>query len=410
MDKSPKFFWIFAVVVLLAGLFLLFRAESPEDGAGAALLPEGSIILGAVLPLTGDGALYGLPIQRAATLAMNEINLAGGIAGQQIEIIWEDGKCEARAATSAAQKLITVDGVNIILGGVCASETLAMAPITEGAMVLVISPSATSPDISDVGDFVFRTAPSDALAGRVAAEYAVNTLGAKRLAVLAETKDYTQGLRRVFKEVAQELGVEIVADEVFSSNDSNFRAQLTKVKAATPDVVYLLPQTPAPGGLILKQMRDLGLDAQLLSAEVMIGRDVVKEHKVNMEGLIGVEHFFDENSERTQKFLRAYQETYSEEPPFPAFMANMYSQVYLIADAIKEVGVESTAIRDYFYGLNKWEGALGSVTFDERGDVLSQYLVKQVTDGVLVDIEVYSLGQQAVPQEQVKETVEAPVM
>lgn len=389
MDKSSKALWIIVVLVVVLGAAYLFLSSSSSSSDTEDLITQQPVQIGGVVPLTGDGAAYGLPIQRAATLAVNEINLAGGVNGQRLEIVWEDGKCDAKEATSAVQKLITIDGLKLILGGVCSSETLAMAPITEGSKALLISPSSTSPDITTAGDFVFRTAPSDALAGRVAAEYANKTWGSKKAALLTETKDYTQGLRRVFKERFTALGGEIVVDEVFNTGDTNFRAQLTKIKAAGPDVFYLLPQTPAPGGLILKQAKDIGLSVQLLSAEVMIGRDVVKEHGKNMEGLVGVEQYFDSNTERAATFLKVYKDTYNEEPPFPAFMANMYSQVYLAKEAIEKFGMDTEKIRDSWYTLRNWQGALGTLSFDDNGDPLAAFAVKKVEKSALVDVEVY---------------------
>lgn len=389
MGKATKIFWGIAVVLVL-GVLYLFATPKKANGPTVAELPKGTLKIGAVIPLTGDGAAYGLPIQRAASLAVNEINLAGGVKGQPMEIIWEDGKCDAKEATSAARKLVAVDGVKVILGGVCSSETLAMAPVTESEKVIVLSPSSTSPDITTAGDFVFRTSPSDALAGRVAAEYAVKKFSAKKAAIISETKDYTQGLRRVFKEVFTSLGGEIVADEVYNTGDTNFRSQLIKIKAVNPDVLYLLPQSPAPGGLLLKQLKDLGVKTKLLTAEVLIGRDVVKDQGKNMEGLVGIEQYFDENGERAQKFLKTYKETYSEAPSFPAFMANMYSQVYLVKEALEQFGQDTGKIRDYFLGLKGWEGALGKLTFDQNGDPLSSYAVKKVEKGNLVDVEVYN--------------------
>ncbi len=391
MNKISKIFW--SIVVIIVGVLVIYWLVTPKQTNGPAPtsdLPRGTLKIGAVIPLTGDGAAYGLPIQRAASLAVNEINLAGGVKGQPMEIVWEDGKCDAKEATSAARKLVAVDGVKIILGGVCSSETLAMAPVTESEKVIVFSPSSTSPDITTAGDFVFRTAPSDAFAGRVAAEYAVKKFSAKKAAIISETKDYTQGLRRVFKEVFTSLGGEIVADEVYNTGDTNFRSQLIKIKAANPDVLYLLPQSPAPGGLLLKQLKDLGVKTKLLTAEVLIGRDVVKDQGKNMEGLVGIEQYFDENSERAQKFLKTYKETYSEAPSFPAFMANMYSQVYLVKESLEQFGQDTEKIRDYFLGLKGWEGALGKLTFDANGDPLSAYAVKKVEKGNLIDVEVYN--------------------
>lgn len=389
MDRFSKALWIIVVLVVILGVGYLFLSSQNTTTDADDVLTQRAVQIGGIVPLTGDGAAYGLPIQRAASMAVNEINLAGGVNGRSLEIIWEDGKCDAKEATSAAQKLVTIDGVKIILGGVCSSETLAMAPITEGSQVLLLSPSSTSPDITTAGDFVFRTAPSDALAGRIAAEYAVKTWTSKKAALLTETKDYTQGLRRVFKERFVALGGEIVADEVFNTGDTNFRAQLTKMKAAAPDLFYLLPQTPAPGGLILKQAKDIGFSTQLMSAEVMIGRDVVKEHGKNMEGLVGIEQYFDANAERAAAFLKTYKETYSEEPPFPAFMANMYSQVYLVKEALERSGTDTAKIRDSWYTLRNWQGALGILSFDDNGDPSAAFAVKKVEKSALVDVEVY---------------------
>lgn len=390
MGKFSKIFWGVLIVVVVAILVYVVRAPQQANGPEGATVGKGTLKIGAVVPLTGDGAAYGLPIQRAATLAVNEVNLAGGVAGQPLEIIWEDGKCDAKEATSAVQKLVTIDKIKVILGGVCSSETLAMAPITEAEKVLVISPSSTSPDITTAGDFIFRTAPSDALAGRVAAEYAVKTWSAKKAAVISETKDYTQGLRRVFRDVFVAQGRELVADETYNTGDTNFRSQLTKIKTADPDVLYLLPQTPASGGLILKQLKDIRFKKQLLTAEVLIGRDVVKEHAKNMEGLVGVEQYFNENGEKAQKFLATYKETYNEPAAFPAFMANMYSQVYLLKDAFEKYGQDTEKIRNYFLSLKEWDGALGKLTFDAQGDPLSAYAVKKVDGGKLVDVEIYN--------------------
>ncbi|MBI4281597.1 ABC transporter substrate-binding protein [Candidatus Uhrbacteria bacterium] len=385
---KKKIIWaIIVVAVLVLGyIFLAPRATAP----GVSELPTTTIKVGGVVPLTGDGAAYGLPVQRAASLAVNEINLAGGVKGQPLEIVWEDGKCDAKEATSAVRKLVTIDAVKIILGGVCSSETLAMAPITEAEKVIVLSPSSTSPDITTAGDFVFRTAPSDALAGRVAAEYAVKKFSAKKSAIISETKDYAQGLRRVFKEVFTALGGTVAADEVYNTGDTNFRSQLLKIKVANPDVLYVLPQTPASGVLILKQLKDLNIKTQLLTAEAFIGRDLVKEQGKNMEGLVGVEQYFDEKGEKAQAFLKKYKDTYNEEPPFPAFMANMYSQVYLVKEAMEKYGQDTEKIRDYFLSLKGWEGALGRLTFDGNGDPLSSYAVKKVESGKLVDVEIYN--------------------
>lgn len=389
MTKGVKLFW--GLVVLAIIVVVVALAKTPSGGPEAPSGPsQGTLTLGGVVPLTGDGAAYGIPEQRAAELAVEEINSAGGVDGRMLKINWQDGKCEAKEATSAAQSLINIENVRVIFGGACSSETLAIAPLAEAAKVIVLSPSSTSPDVTAAGEFIFRTAPSDAMAGVVAAEYAYVKLGARKAALISETKDYPQGLRKVFREKFTALGGMVVADETYNTSDTDMRTQILKIKTASPDIIYLLPQTPAPGILILKQLTASGVEAKRLTAEVIIAPAVVAENKAEVEGLVGIEPWFDAAGESASKMLANYKVKYNEEAPFPSYMANMYSQVYLMKEAIEKVGLDAEKIRDYLLGLKDWGHALGALTFDKNGDPVGvPYSVKQVTNGELKELEVY---------------------
>ena len=347
----------------------------------------GSYKIGVMYPLTGDAAAYGIPIQKTTKYAVDEINAIGGLNGRKIEVIYEDSKCNPKDGNAAAQKLINVDKVKVIIGGVCSGETLGAAPIANDNKVVVISPSATSPDITTKGgDFVFRLSPSDAFAGVVASNYAFNDLKAKKAAVVSEATDYSQGLRRVFKENFVKLGGEIVADETYNPEDTDFRTQVTKVKAANPDVVYLVPQTKAKGVLLVKQLNEAGVKHQLLTAEVMIGRDVVKENAADVDGMIGVEQKFDDKAPKAAPILAKYKAEAKEEAPFPAFMSAAYDIVYLIADAIEKNGYDGEKIRDYLYNVKDFDGAVGKVSIDQNGDVVLDFSVKQIKNGELITL------------------------
>lgn len=390
MNKGVKFFW--GMVVAAVVIIIVVLARTPgEAPTGSGALPEGPIKIGVVLPLTGENASYGLPIQRVGQLAVDELNADGGIAGRPIEVIWEDGKCDPKGGTDAAQKLINIDQVKIIFGGACSGETLAMAPLANEAKVLVISPSATSPDVTvNGGEFVFRTSPSDAAAGAVAAQYAYSKMEARKAAIISETTDYAQGLRRVFKEKFTALSGEVVVDETYQTGSTDFRAQILKIKNSKPDVVYIVPQGSASGVLILKQLKSRGIEAKRLTAEVLIGRDVVSKSKNDMEGLVGIEARFDEQGELAIALFTKYREQYNEEPPYPSFMANMYSQFFLIKEAIEAHGLDTEKIRDWLYSVKDWKHALGSLTFDRNGDPVGlPYSVKKVEGGELKEVEVY---------------------
>lgn len=362
--------------------------QQPTGGEVKPVQPQGTYKIGVMLPLTGDGAAYGLPLQKSAKIAFDELNAKGGVNGRRLEAVYEDSKCNPKDGNAAAQKLINVDKVKVIIGGACSGETLGAAPIANDNKVVMVSPSATSPDItSKGGDFVFRLAPSDAYAGVVASDYAYNELKAKKAAIISETTDYAQGLRRVFKENFEKLGGQVVADDTYNPEDTDFRTQVAKVKAARgPDVIYVVPQAPAKGVLLVRQIKEAGLKQQLLTAEVIIGRNVIKDNAADMEGLIGVEQKFDEKSPKAAGLLGKYKSQAKEDPPFPAYMSAAYDAVYLVSDAIAKGGYDGENIRDYFYAVNNYEGAVGKVSIDENGDVVLDFNVRQVRNGDLATL------------------------
>ena len=390
-DKMKKALLVFLTLTVLILSACAVQQETPQtDGgekpAAQAQITQGSYKIGVMYPLTGDGASYGLPIQRATKIAIDEINAKGGINGKKIEAIYEDDKCNPKDGNAAAQKLVNIDKVKVIIGGVCSGATLGASPITEENKVILISPSATSPDITNAGDFVFRVAPSDAYAGIVTSDYAFNDLKTKKAALITETTDYAQGLRRVFKENFAKLGGEIVADETYNPEDTDFRSQVTKVKASAPDVIYIVPQAPPKGVLLTKQIKEAGIKQQLLTAEVLIGRNIVKDNAADMENLIGVEQKFDDKAPKAAVLLAKYKQQTKEEPPFPAYMSGAYDIVYLIADAIGKYGYDSEKIRDFLYSLKDYEGAVGKLTIDQNGDPIMEYSIKQVKKGELVTL------------------------
>ncbi len=350
---------------------------------------EGSIKIGFIGPLTGDAAQYGESERKAVEIAVEEINAAGGINGRPIEIIFEDGKCDPQAGGTAAQKLVNIDKVKVIIGGACSGETLAAAEITEPAGVVLVSPSASSPKITTAGDFVFRTYPSDALAGKVAASYAYTKLGARKAALITELTDYAQGLREVYKNRFTELGGTVVADETYTTGETDFRTQIAKVKAAGPDVVYVVPQSPTPGITIFRQLRENKVTAHYTTAEVLLDRQVLKDNRAVLEGLIGVESSPDyEANPRAKAFRESHLAKFGTEPG--AFAVNAYDATYLVAEAIKASGLEAAKIRDWLYGVKDYEGASGKLTMDANGDPILGENVVQYEGGELKTLEVFT--------------------
>ena len=375
---------ILAIITLIVLLLSACAVQQQTQVEQKQVQPQGSYKIGVMLPLSGDAATYGLPIQKSIKIALDEVNVKG-VNGRKLELIYEDSKCNPKDGNAAAQKLVNIDKVKAIIGGVCSGETLGAAPITEANKVILISPSSTSPDITKAGDFVFRVAPSDAFAGVVASDYAHKDLNARKAAIISEATDYAQGLRRVFKENFVKLDGEIVADETYNPEDTDFRTQVTKVKAAKPDVIYIVPQTTQKVLLLVKQIREAGIQQQVLGSEAIPGaRSEIKESPEIMEGLIGVEQKFDENATKAVALMTKYRQQTDIEPTLPQYMAGAYDIVYLIADAIGKYGYDSEKIRDYLYAVKDYDGAVGKITIDENGDPIMEYSVKQVKNGELV--------------------------
>ncbi len=373
----------FTIAIVLSLLLILAACTSSTQNSGTTNTGnKEKLKFGVMMPLSGDAASYGNPLSNAYKLALDEINAAGGIAGRQVELVFEDSKCTPNDGATAAQKLVSIDQVKVILGGACSGETLGAAPITEAAKVILLSPTSSSPKITTAGDFVFRTYSSDANAGRIAADKAYE-MGFKKAALITETTDYAQSLRETFKNSFRSKGGQIVADETYSSEMADFRTLILKIKSSNPDVVYIVPQTYQKAVLMIKQLKEQGLDAQLMTAEILTSDLVVSESGNDIGGIIGFEAAFDPNNPKSADFIAKYKAKFNEELAFPFFQAGAYDDLYLIKEAIEANNgiVDTIQIRDYLYNVKDWEGALGTLTIDSNGDAILSYIIKKVENG-----------------------------
>ncbi len=374
-----------------AGLLYLFFS-SEQTGTITQTAQTEPIVFAGISPLTGDAASFGQPIRQAALLAQREINAAGGIGGRPIEMQWHDGKCEGEDAEAAARTILADERVQVAVAGVCSNEFLASAPLFQERAVISISPSATSPLISDLGPYVIRTAPSDALAGRVAAQYARERMEASTAAVITEDTLYTEGLRDVFIPEFEALGGTIVVNESYETGTIDFSSFVASVVATEPDVIYILPQSPTPGVLITQALKEAGVTARLLTAEVMLIRDAIVEQAAILEGVTGIEVLFDEENPHAQEMLARYEAEFGLEAIYPSFMASMYDLMYLLKEAFENTDGSPNAIDAYLKSVTEWPGASGVITFDENGDPLPIYSVRTISDGEAPIVELFEIS------------------
>ncbi len=369
-----------SIVMTLIAMLLLAACVQVEE-TPAVKAPE-TIKIGAAFPLTGDASSYGLPLQKIAELAREEINNAGGINGKHLEIVFEDSKCNAKDAATAAQKLISVDKVPVIIA-LCSGEMLGAAPITEENKVVLFSPSAGSPDITKAGDYVFRNFPSDSTSGRKIAEYA--NAHYPKVAIIAEVTDYAQGLAKVFKSA---YTGELVADESYNSDQTDFRAQFTKIKAKKPDAIYIVSQTPQKFGILLKQKHELGMGKiQLIANEFASAEDILRDYPQEIEGALYAEPLFDDKSPAAQELFAKIKAKYGEVGGAlpPVYWAIMYDAMYIFKDALSQ-SENTDDIKAFLYNIKDRQGTAGTLSLDQNGDAVLEYTVRTIQNGKPVTI------------------------
>ena len=364
------------ILALVVFLFVVPGARGP-----------GTIRIGYIGPLTGDAASYGEPISNAIRIATDEINESGGINGREIEVVFEDGKCTGKDAVNAARKLVNVDRVPMIIGGVCSGETLALLPITEQAGVLVLSPSASSPDLTGAGTYFFRNNPSDDRGGSLLADVILREH--KNVAVISENTDYAQALRKVFKKQFVSGGGTVVADENFAPGTGDFRSILTKVKAVNPDAIFINPQVEIAGGTIVRQLRELGIPSRLYGSNILSGSKAVEIAGEHGEGMIVFDSpGLNPENQKATAFLREYRERYGD-LSIEFYLGAAYDAVHILADAVaKTGGANPSDLRSHLDGLRRFSGVIGTYSFDDNGDMVGvDHVLKKVENGAVIAAE-----------------------
>jgi len=367
------------VVVLLIVLAVLPGEKAPAKTAKTSQRSTQPITIGFIGPLTGDAASIGQMAQQSVGLAVEEVNKEGGINGRPLQVIYEDGQCNANSAANAAQKLVTLDNVPVIIGGLCSSETLAAAPIAEGKTVL-LSPCSSNPDITNAGDYVFRAYPSDSFQGKFAAEYAFENFGHKA-AILYCNSDWCVGLKDVFGERFRELGGEVVAVEAFEQSSRDLRTQLLKVKTANPDSVYMPSYTEATI-IGLKQAKELGMTMHFLGGDAWDDAKIYEGAGNAAEGIRFVVPKVTWPADFKQKMVAKTGKTDT-----PVCVPQAYDDVKMLANAMRKVGPDAAKVKDQLYTVQGYEGVSGTISFDENGDLKeATYVVKEVRDGKAEDM------------------------
>ena len=350
----------FMLILLLAVL-----ACGSEDAQQAA-----PFRIGVMESLTGPGETYGTMASQVKQMAADEINASGGINGRMLEFVIEDSQCSANGAIAAYKKLTDVDGIKIILGTSCSGAMLGAAPLAEADGIILFSGLASNPDIAHAGDYIFRTQISDVQVGIDTG----NTLwadGIRRLATITESTDYAEGVRRTSVAQFEKLGGELVAEERFSSDVTDFRSQLEKLAVSNPDAIHIAPQSEFAAGAIIKQAREIGYEGPIYAETVSVGATALEIAGDAATGMKAITADLDPDNGKGQEVLANFRERYGY-IVFPWHMGSAYDDVHITAECLKQTQDDQDAdgFRDCLYGIT-WSGAIGdNYSFDENGEVV----------------------------------------
>lgn len=378
MKKMKRFVSVMVLVVL---------AMTTITGCGSTgTNGEDTFLIGGLGPLTGDAASYGISVKQGAEIAIEEINEKGGVqVGDKkvkLELSFLDDEAKEDKAVTAYNSLMD-DGMDALLGTVTSGSCLAVIEYSTQDGILQVTPSGSAAGITKY-DNVFRLCFTDPFQGETMAEFTVNDLAKKKIAVIYNNSDeYSTGLKVAFEDKVKELGGEIVASEAFVKGDVDFSAQLTKIKSTDAEIIFI-PTYYGDVAYITKQAVDLGVNLPFVGSDGWDGViNQVTDTSV-LEGAIFVSPFSAAiQEEEVQTFVKTYQEEYDAVPD--QFAADGYDTVYVIAEAMEKAG--STKSEDIIAAMTEIDvkGLTGdSITFDENGEAVKGIKFIEIKNGEYV--------------------------
>jgi branched-chain amino acid transport system substrate-binding protein len=369
---------LFVVLTLLLAIGLTLSCARQQKTAE----DRSTLKIGFFGDLSGPTFNFGQSAMNGVLMAADEINQSGGINGHQIDVVIEDDKGSPEAAAQLTGKLIAHDKVAAIIGAGASGNSLAAAPKAQAAKVPLIAPSSTNPAVTQAGNYIFRACFIDAFQGEVMAKFAANTLKAKTAGIMLDfNSPYSRGLTDFFELSFAKLDGHMVVKQSYSQGDADYRGQLSAIKAANPDVVYI-PGYYGDVALIARQARQAGLTVPLLGAD---GWDAPELWELGGDVLNGCyisNHYSaDDPSENIQKFVHNYRQRYGNLTP-DAHAALAYDAMRFLADAIQRAGTtEGPKLRDALAETKNFAGVTGIISMDHDRNAVKPAVVLKLQDG-----------------------------
>ncbi len=372
---------VLGLIVLVLVVWGIQKSTSDTDS-------DGSIKVGIIAPLTGPAAAYGVEGKNSVVLALDEINSKGGIKGKKIEYIIEDGKCDAPTALSAWNKLVSLDKVQVIFGGHCSTESVAIAPLSAKDQIPVLAVFATAPKIENEGEWFFRHISTNEYYGTVLADQAYEK-GYRKVALITEQKDFPASYSDAFIAEFKKLGGTIVLDERFGPEVKDYRSLAFKAKDSGPDAIFVSTQGPSTMAIVVKQMHELGIEKPVLFNHAFTYAKFILDSNGYMpKEYLVIQPLADANSPKVQAFNKAYVEKFGSLYTFNSyFITADYDMVNRFKDAA-EVCLDTTldigCLRNQFKTAKTYSGVAGDVEISSKFSpfgVLTPVATMKVVDG-----------------------------
>jgi branched-chain amino acid transport system substrate-binding protein len=349
-------------------------------GAGTAIAAD-TIKLGVAGPHSGDLASYGIPSTKAAELVVKDINAKGGVLGKQVELIIEDDVCKPEVATNTATKLAG-EGVHAVLGHICSGATKAALGIYKDSKIVVMSPSATNPGLTQSGDYpnFFRTIASDDAQARLEVDFALDTLKLKKIAVLHDKGDYGKGLAEFAKGFLEaDSRAEVVLYEGITPGAVDYSAVVQKIKRTKAEAVIFGGYHPE-AAKIVTQMRKKKMKTIFISDDGVKDDTFIKVAKEYAEEVYATGPKDVSSNPMTIKAKKDHQAAYGEDPG--AFFDNAYAATIALLNAIEQAGSTEYDAMVKALRTKNVDTTLGAIRFDERGDAIGVgFAMYQVKNG-----------------------------
>jgi len=365
------FFSIIAISVIA-----IFSVSGCNKGSGD------EILIGEYGSLSGPNATFGISSTNGLKLAVEELNNSGGLLGKKVKLITYDDQGKPSEAQTVVQRLIKNDNVVAVIGEVASSNSKAGAPICQQNKIPMITPASTNPEVTAIGDYIFRVCFIDPFQATVVSKFILNTLKLKRVALLKDVKNaYSTGLADFFEKEFKNMGGEIIEVQSFSAGDKDFKAQLTSIKAKNPEAIFI-PAYYTDVNLISIQAREIGLTVPLIGSDGWESEKLTEgKAKDALEGCYFSTHVSTENPDpKIQEFITKYKAKYNSMPDAMAFLA--YDAGLILFEAMKKAGTtEPEKVKNELAKIKDFLGVTGKITINEQRNAIKPAVILEIKGG-----------------------------